>query len=56
MILDFEKDDNTHLHASLSPFDLDQIEKQFKIVISNSLNKYWHDFHKAELVAILLDL
>ncbi|CAG8736626.1 16785_t:CDS:2, partial [Racocetra fulgida] len=38
------------------PPDLDQIEKQFKIAIYNSLNKYWYDFREVGLVATLLDL
>ncbi|CAG8729751.1 16781_t:CDS:2 [Cetraspora pellucida] len=49
MILDFENDDDTHLHTSLLLPNLDQIEKQFKIAISDSLNKYWHNFYKAGL-------
>ncbi|CAG8590480.1 42676_t:CDS:2, partial [Gigaspora margarita] len=40
MLLDSENDDNT----SPPPPDLNQIEMQFKIAISDSLNKYWHDF------------
>ncbi|CAG8749026.1 24678_t:CDS:2, partial [Gigaspora margarita] len=40
MLLDSENNDNT---PPLPP-DLDQIERQFKIAISNSLNKYWHNF------------
>ncbi|CAG8446597.1 319_t:CDS:2 [Cetraspora pellucida] len=55
MLLDSENDDNTHSHTSSPPPDLDQIEKQFKIAISNSLNKYWLNFHKVGLVATLLD-
>ncbi|CAG8597794.1 1238_t:CDS:2, partial [Dentiscutata heterogama] len=55
MLLDSENKDNTHLHASLPPPNLDQIEKQFKIAISDSLNKYWHDFCEVGLVATFLD-
>ncbi|CAG8467041.1 8685_t:CDS:1 [Gigaspora margarita] len=51
MLLDSENYDNT---PPLPP-DLDQIEKQFKIAISDSLNKYWHNFHEVGLVATLLD-
>ncbi|CAG8753597.1 16418_t:CDS:2, partial [Racocetra fulgida] len=52
---DLENDDDTHSQAPLPLSDLDQIEKQFKIAIYDSLNKYWYDFHEVELVATLLD-
>ncbi|CAG8510944.1 12760_t:CDS:2 [Cetraspora pellucida] len=55
MLLDSENDDDTHSHAPSPLPDLDQIEKQFKIAISDSLNKYWLDFHEVGLVATLLD-
>ncbi|CAG8855945.1 6308_t:CDS:1, partial [Gigaspora margarita] len=51
MLLDSENDDNT----PPPPPDLDQIERQFKIAISDSLNKYWYDFREVGLVATLLD-
>ncbi|CAG8810941.1 1711_t:CDS:2, partial [Gigaspora margarita] len=51
MLLDSKNYDDT---PPLPP-DLDQIEKQFKIAISDSLNKYWHDFHEVGLVATFLD-
>ncbi|CAG8795491.1 3079_t:CDS:2, partial [Racocetra fulgida] len=53
---DLENDDNTYSQAPSSPPDLDQIEKQFKIAIYDSLNKYWYDFREVGLVATLLDL
>ncbi|CAG8679600.1 22294_t:CDS:1 [Cetraspora pellucida] len=56
MLLDSENDDNTHSHAPSPLPDLDQIKKQFKIAISDSLNKYWLDFYEVGLVATLLDL
>ncbi|CAG8572889.1 2710_t:CDS:1, partial [Dentiscutata heterogama] len=50
-----KNNNNTYLHAlPLLPY-FNQIKKQFKIAISNSLNKYWLDFHEVELVATLLD-
>ncbi|CAG8492427.1 15260_t:CDS:2, partial [Dentiscutata heterogama] len=51
MLLDSENDND----IPPPPSDLDQIEKQFKIAISNSLNKYWHEFHDIGLIATLLD-
>ncbi|CAG8676042.1 24531_t:CDS:2 [Dentiscutata erythropus] len=48
VLLDSENEDDTHLHAPLLPPDLDQIEKQFKIAISDSLNKYWMIFVKLD--------
>ncbi|CAG8728914.1 16105_t:CDS:2, partial [Dentiscutata heterogama] len=51
MLLDSENDDD----ILPPPPDLDQIEKQFKIAISDSLNKYWHEFHDVGLIATLLD-
>ncbi|CAG8702673.1 2750_t:CDS:2, partial [Cetraspora pellucida] len=55
MLLESENDDDTHSHAPSPLPDLDQIEKQFKIAISDSLNKYWLDFREVGLVATLLD-
>ncbi|CAG8452590.1 16365_t:CDS:2 [Racocetra fulgida] len=52
---DLENDDDTHSQASSPPPDLDQIEKQFKIAIYDSLNKYWYNFRVVGLVATLLD-
>ncbi|CAG8809122.1 22077_t:CDS:2, partial [Racocetra persica] len=43
-ILDSEDENDDTPCAPPPPSNLDQIEKKFKIVISNSLNKYWHDF------------
>ncbi|RIB02630.1 hypothetical protein C2G38_2049909 [Gigaspora rosea] len=53
MLLDPESEDDTYSHASLP--NLNQLEKEFKIAISDSLNKYWHDFCEVGLVATLLD-
>ncbi|CAG8849037.1 25524_t:CDS:1, partial [Gigaspora margarita] len=45
--------DDTYSHTS--PPNLNQLEKEFKIAISDSLNKYCYDFCKVGLAAILLD-
>ncbi|CAG8680107.1 5275_t:CDS:2 [Gigaspora margarita] len=50
-----DEDDSENYDDTLLPPDLDQIEKQFKIAISNFLNKYWHDFCEVGLVATFLD-
>ncbi|CAG8779638.1 8609_t:CDS:2, partial [Dentiscutata erythropus] len=42
MLLDSENDDD----IPPPPPDFDQIEKQFKIAITDSLNKYWHKFQR----------
>ncbi|CAG8551966.1 11491_t:CDS:2, partial [Dentiscutata heterogama] len=40
---------NTYLHALPLLPDLNQMKKQFKIAISDSLNKYWLDFCEVRL-------
>ncbi|CAG8730366.1 4802_t:CDS:2, partial [Dentiscutata heterogama] len=54
MLLDSESKDDTYSHALLLP-NLNQLEKEFKIAISDSLNKYWLDFCEVGLVATFLD-
>ncbi|CAG8716880.1 24240_t:CDS:2 [Gigaspora margarita] len=48
-----KSEDDTYSHASLP--NLNQLEKEFKIAISDSLNKYWLNFCEVGLVATLLD-
>ncbi|CAG8740450.1 25395_t:CDS:2 [Dentiscutata erythropus] len=49
-----KSEDDTYSHAPSSS-NLNQLEKEFKIAISDSLNKYWLDFCEVGLVATLLD-